>query len=229
MAELLDVKDLKKNFRHGEKELKILKSVSIKVQEGEMLGVVGASGAGKSTLLHLVGGLDSPTGGSIFFKGDDITKFNSNQLAAYRAQEIGFVFQFHHLLPAFNAVENVMIPALIQRESRDKAIKLSKDALELVGLKDRMTHKPGQLSGGEQQRVAIARAIVMEPSLLLADEPTGNLDSKTSGKINDLLFKLNRKLDMTMLVVTHNIKLASLFARKVTMADGEIRGDESRD
>jgi lipoprotein-releasing system ATP-binding protein len=223
---LLSVKKLTKNFEHGGKKLKILKSLDLKITQGETLAIVGASGAGKSTLLHLLGGLDIPSTGNIFFKDKDITKFNSNQLAKYRSEEIGFVFQFHHLLPAFTALENVMIPGLIRRISKIKAKAMAKEALKIVGLNHRLTHRPGQLSGGEQQRVAIARAIVMKPSILLADEPTGNLDSSTGEKINDLLFKLNEKLGMTMLIVTHNTKLADDYGRKLTMTDGVITGDE---
>jgi lipoprotein-releasing system ATP-binding protein len=223
---LLEVKKLVKVFNHGGKNLEIVKSIDFKMDEGEMLAVVGASGAGKSTLLHLFGGIDLPTSGQILFKGEDITKFDSKRLARYRSNEIGFVFQFHHLLPAFTALENVMIPGLIRRTSMRKAKNKAKKALEIVGLEHRLTHKPGQLSGGEQQRVAIARAVVMNPSLLLADEPTGNLDSNTGAKINDLLFNLNSEFGTTMLIVTHNNQMASLYKRKVTMADGVITGDE---
>ncbi len=226
MTELLRVEKLVKNFDHGGKTLEIVKGIDFSMEAGEMLAVVGASGAGKSTLLHLFGGLDTPTSGAIVFNGEDITRYNSRQLARYRSEEIGFVFQFHHLLPAFTAVENVMIPGLIRRLSRKEARKKAEEALKIVGLGHRLTHKPGQLSGGEQQRVAIARAVVMGPSLLLADEPTGNLDSNTGAKINDLLLDLNRELGMTMLVVTHNNQMASLFPRTVVMADGVIIGDE---
>ncbi len=225
--ELLHVENLVKNFDHGGKTLEILKSMDLTIMSGEMLAVVGASGAGKSTLLHLLGGLDSPTSGTIIFKGEDITRYGSSELARYRSMEIGFVFQFHHLLPAFTALENVMIPGLIRRLSKSKAQAKAEKALDIVGLTHRLSHRPGQLSGGEQQRVAIARAVVMGPSLLLADEPTGNLDSNTGSRINDLLLDLNRELGMTMLVVTHNNEMATLFPRKVTMADGVITGDES--
>ncbi|MBU1239315.1 ABC transporter ATP-binding protein [Myxococcota bacterium] len=224
--ELLNVEKLVKNFNHGGKNLEILKAIDLTILSGEMLAVVGASGAGKSTLLHLFGGLDSPTSGKIVFKGEDITRYTSKELARYRSQEIGFVFQFHHLLPAFTAMENVMIPGLIRRLSMRQARQKAEKALEIVGLSHRLSHRPGQLSGGEQQRVAIARAVVMGPSLLLADEPTGNLDSNTGSRINDLLLNLNRELGMTILVVTHNNEMAALFPRKVTMADGVITGDE---
>lgn len=226
---LLAVKKLVKNFNHGEKTLQILKSVDLEILHGESVAVLGASGAGKSTLLHLLGGLDKPTSGTIFFKESDITKYNSKELAAYRAEKIGFVFQFHHLLQAFTALENVMIPCLIRKISRQKSSEKANRALELVGLSHRKTHRPGQLSGGEQQRVAIARAIVMEPSIIFADEPTGNLDSTTGQKINDLLFDLNAKLGTTLFVVTHNIQMAANFSRQITLADGVITGDVHRE
>ncbi|MBN2725330.1 MAG: ABC transporter ATP-binding protein [Deltaproteobacteria bacterium] len=226
---LLGVKKLVKSFDHGGKTLRILNSVDLDILHGESIAVLGASGAGKSTLLHLLGGLDTPSGGNIFFEGSDIAKYSSKELAAYRAEKIGFVFQFHHLLQAFTAVENVMIPCLIRKMDREKARSKAKKALDVVGLDHRLTHRPGQLSGGEQQRVAIARAIVMEPSILLADEPTGNLDSNTGQKINELLFDLNGKLGMTLFVVTHNTQMASLFSRQVTLADGVVTGDDRRE
>jgi len=225
---LLELQDVTKEFIHGEDTLQILKSLRLTVEAGERVAIVGASGAGKSTLLHLLGGLDTPTTGSIQFEGRDLAKLTSNQLAEYRARKVGFVFQFHHLLPAFTALENVMIPALIQRVTIFEARRKSKEALERVGLSHRITHRPGQLSGGEQQRVAIARAIVMEPRLLLADEPTGNLDSITGMAVHDLLLKLNSDLNMTMIVVTHNHDLAAMFSREVTMADGQIKEDKLR-
>ncbi len=226
---LLELQDVTKEFVHGEDTLQILKSLQLTVEAGERVAIVGASGAGKSTLLHLLGGLDTPTTGSIRFEGRDLAKLTSNALAEYRARKVGFVFQFHHLLPAFTALENVMIPALIQRVTILEARRKSREALERVGLSHRITHRPGQLSGGEQQRVAIARAIVMEPRLLLADEPTGNLDSITGMAVHDLLLKLNSDLNMTMIVVTHNHDLAAMFSREVTMADGQIKEDKRRD
>ncbi len=226
---LLDLHDVTKEFIHGEDTLLILKSISLQVAAGERVAIVGASGAGKSTLLHLLGGLDTPTSGSILFEGRDLGKLSSNALAEYRARKVGFVFQFHHLLPAFTALENVMIPALIQRVSVPEARRRSREALDRVGLSHRITHRPGQLSGGEQQRVAIARAIVMEPRLLLADEPTGNLDSGTGLAVHNLLLQLNSDLNMTMIVVTHNHDLAAMFSREVTMADGQIKEDKRRD
>ncbi len=222
---LLVLEKVTKDFVHGERTLNILKSIDMEVDAGEMVVIVGASGAGKSTLLHLLGGLDTPTSGSIHFSGRDLARFSSNQLADFRSREVGFVFQFHHLLPAFTAVENVLIPALIQRISMKNAVGLARDALERVGLSHRLTHRPGQLSGGEQQRVAIARAIVMKPRLLLADEPTGNLDSATGRNIHQLLLELNADLKMTMIVVTHNPELATMFSREIIMADGKITGD----
>lgn len=222
---MLELVEVTKDFIHGEKTLRILKSISLKFEKGERVAIVGASGAGKSTLLHLMGGLDVPTSGVIRFAGEDIGRFSSAKLADYRARKVGFVFQFHHLLPAFTALENVMIPALIQRVTMSQARRRAQEALERVQLAHRMTHRPGQLSGGEQQRVAIARAIVMEPQLLLADEPTGNLDSVTGRSVHELLMRLNAELNITLVVVTHSLELAATFSREVTMADGQIHAD----
>ncbi len=226
---MLELVEVSKDFVHGEKTLRILKSISLTFEKGERVAVVGASGAGKSTLMHLMGGLDVPTSGIIRFEGEDIGRFSSARLAEYRARKVGFVFQFHHLLPAFTALENVMIPALIQRVPVPQARRRAQEALERVQLTHRMTHRPGQLSGGEQQRVAIARAIVMEPQLLLADEPTGNLDSVTGRSVHELMMQLNAELGMTLVVVTHNPELAATFSREVTMADGRIQSDRVKE
>ena len=221
-APLLQVLGLTKNFMHGERMLPVLRGINLTLYTGEMLSVVGRSGAGKSTLLHILGTIDLPTSGRILFLGKDLGKMSSAQLAAFRNQSIGFVFQFHHLLPDFTALENVAMPALILRCPRAEAEERSMEILRRVGLDDRVSHRPGELSGGEQQRVALARALVMQPKLLLADEPTGNLDSKTSDAIHDLFFELNEQYSTTMLIVTHNNELAARLPRKLNMMDGVI-------
>lgn len=193
-----------------------------------MVTIIGASGAGKSTFLHCLGTLDLPTRGAIRFGGMDVTSLSPVELAAFRNRTIGFVFQFHHLLPDFSALENVMMPALIARTSRREAATRATEMLTAVGMDHRLDHRPGELSGGEQQRVAIARALVMNPKMLLADEPTGNLDTHTSREVHDLLFRLNAERDLTVLIVTHNMELAAQMPRCVRMADGRVSsaGDE---
>ncbi|MDY0000788.1 MAG: ABC transporter ATP-binding protein [Polyangia bacterium] len=219
---LLEVKDLSKDFLHGGRVIPVLQGITMVVRQGEMLSVEGASGVGKSTLLHVLGTLDLPTAGTIRFDGQDITRFSPAALDEFRGQRIGFVFQFHHLLPEFTALENVMMPALIQRVPRRDARHRAAALLERVGLSHRLTHRPGQLSGGEQQRVALARSLVMRPRLLLADEPTGNLDTKTSEEMHALFFEFNREFGTTMLVVTHNPDLASSMPRRIRMIDGRL-------
>jgi lipoprotein-releasing system ATP-binding protein len=187
-----------------------------------MVAVEGPSGAGKSTLLHILGALDRPSSGSLRIDGQDILCLGPDELAAFRNQVIGFVFQFHHLLPEFTALENTMMPALIQRTPRAKARQVAEEMLEQVGLKARMEHRPVELSGGEQQRVALARALILKPRLLLADEPTGNLDEETGEGIHDLLFDLNKQLGMTTLVVTHNPRLAARLDRRLGLRDGRV-------
>jgi lipoprotein-releasing system ATP-binding protein len=211
-----------KTFVHGGRELPILRGIDLVLEPGEMVAVVGASGVGKSTLLHILGTLDLPTRGTIHFDGEDVTRLTPSALAAFRNRSIGFVFQFHHLLPEFTALENVMMPALIQRVARDRAESQAREILGRVGLAARVTHRPGELSGGEQQRVALARALILAPKLLLADEPTGNLDTHTGGEIHELFFELNRERGMTMLIVTHNPDLAGRLPRRVHMVDGRI-------
>jgi lipoprotein-releasing system ATP-binding protein len=219
---LLSVQDLHKTFVHGTRQLHILRGINLEMTRGEMVSVVGMSGAGKSTLLHVLGALDRPTKGRILFEGRDVTRINATQLAAFRNSAIGFVFQFHHLLPEFTALENVMMPCLIQRLPRREAIRRSEELLTAVGLKDRLNHRPGELSGGEQQRVALARALVLRPKLLLADEPTGNLDSHTSSAIHELFFSLNQSFQTAMMVVTHNPDLARSMPRQIRMVDGRL-------
>ncbi len=225
---LLVAEGLFKRFEHEGSRVEVLRGVDLRIDAGEMVCVVGPSGAGKSTLLHILGTLDLPTAGSVRYEGQDVTRFSSRRLAAFRNRTLGFVFQFHHLLPEFSALENVMMPGLVRglprRRVRERALAL----LEEVGLSHRLSHRPGELSGGEQQRVSLARALVMEPKLLLADEPTGNLDSATSEAIHDLLFRLNAERGTTLLLVTHDRDLAVRMPRLVHMRDGRIERDERR-
>jgi lipoprotein-releasing system ATP-binding protein len=216
----IEVKKLGKSYLHGGKALPILWDIDLALDPGDMVAVVGASGVGKSTFLQLLGTLDLPTSGSIRFDGEELTTMSASRLAEFRNRRIGFVFQFHHLLPEFTALENVMMPALIQRIATERARRLARDILGRVGLAHRLTHRPGELSGGEQQRVALARAMVLEPSLLLADEPTGNLDRSTGEAIHQLFLDLNRERGSTLLVVTHNPDLAALMPRRLRMIDG---------
>ena len=230
---LLEVKGLCKSFEHGGRRLDVLREIDLTLNEGEMLAVVGRSGAGKSTLLHVLGTIDLPSEGSIHFRGKDLLAMSNGQLAEFRNRSIGFIFQFHHLLPEFDALENVMMPALIGRNPQQRARQMAEGILEQVGLADRMAHRPGELSGGEQQRVALARALVLEPKLLLADEPTGNLDPRTGEEIHDLLMKLNEEHSVTLILVTHNVSLADRMTRRLRLtegrmterADGEVVGD----
>ena len=208
--------------------LDVLKGIDLAIDEGEVLAVVGASGAGKSTFLHCVGTLDIPTSGSIQVAGEELTTMSGARLAELRNRSIGFVFQFHHLLPEFHALENVMMPGLIQGRSKREMEPLARALLDEVGLKDRALHRPGELSGGEQQRVALARALVLAPKLILADEPTGNLDSKTSAQIHDLFFMMNQQRGTTNIVVTHNPALAASMPRVITLKDGRVETDERR-
>jgi lipoprotein-releasing system ATP-binding protein len=219
----LDISGLKKSFDFEDRRIDVLRGINLHVEPREMVAVVGASGAGKSTFLHVLGTLDAPSAGSIIIDGQETTKLDPQQLAAFRNRTIGFVFQFHHLLPEFTAVENVAMPALIAGLSRPAAEKRSADLLARVELSHRLRHRPGELSGGEQQRVALARALVMEPKLLLADEPTGNLDRRTGAKIHELLLDLNRERGMTLLVVTHNDDLADRLPRQLRMVEGTLQ------
>ena len=222
MNNFLKIQGLYKSFQSGTEKLRILIDLSLRLKEGEMLAVTGASGSGKSTFLHLVGGMDRADAGEIILAGQKVTRLEGQQLAQFRNSKIGFIFQFHHLLPEFSALENVMFPLLLRRipfaESRTRAHAL----LDEVGLADRSHHKPGQLSGGEQQRVAVARALVGKPSLLLGDEPTGNLDEHTAESIYELLLDIQRRHHLTSIIVTHNPKLAALCSLEKRLEEGKL-------
>lgn len=217
---ILSAKDIHKVYRTGKKDVHALDGVSIEIHRGDAAAIVGPSGAGKSTLLHILGGLDKPTKGHVMFDGIDLYRLSDKERADIRNKKIGFVFQFYYLLPEFTALENVMLPALI-RSSRTQSKEKAHEILKLVGLKDRSGHRPGELSGGESQRVAIARALVNEPEVLLCDEPTGNLDSKTSESIYELLFKINSDRKTSLVIVTHDEKLASKVAKTIRIKDGK--------
>lgn len=222
MSNLLEVRGVHKSFGSGESRVDVLNGIDLTIAEGETIALVGASGAGKSTLLHIMGTLDEPTSGKVLFKGEDVFQLNDASLASFRNNSIGFVFQFHHLLPEFSALENTMMPALIHGMLRDEARKLAEGLLRDVGLGHRLAHKPGELSGGEQQRVAIARALVLSPPILLADEPTGNLDTKTSEEVHTLLTAIQEKRGITLVIVTHNESLAGRMSKTVRLLDGRI-------
>jgi lipoprotein-releasing system ATP-binding protein len=220
MSSLLSVRDLHKSFVEGGEEIHILRGINLELEEGERLAVVGESGVGKSTLLHLLGTLDRPTKGSILYRGSEMPMDDQDALSRFRNREIGFVFQFHYLLPDFTALENVMLPALIQGVSRPEAQSAAENLLELVGLKDRKSHRPGKLSGGEQQRVAVARSVVLRPKLVLADEPTGSLDHRIGEEVQELLFRLNQDHAVALVVATHNREFAEKIGRRVELKDG---------
>ncbi len=219
---LLAVRGLHKHYRLEGRDIHVLRGVSFELERGELVSLAGKSGVGKSTLLHVVGTLDEPTSGQVFYEGLDVFALRERELAAFRNRSLGFVFQFHHLLPEFTALENAMMPALIAGLARKEAARRAREMLERVGLAERLDHRPGELSGGEQQRVAIARALVMRPALVLADEPTGNLDGQTSDGIHALILELNRELGVTFLVATHNFSLALLMQRHLLLDDGVV-------
>ncbi len=222
IMELIRAAGLRKTYGGSGKTVEVLKGIDLSIAKGETIAVVGASGAGKSTLLNILGALDRPTSGEVSFKGEPVFGYDDSRLAAFRNRHMGFVFQFHHLLPEFTALENVMLPALIGggglNAARERATKL----LSEVGLGARLDHKPGELSGGEQQRAAIVRALMQSPEVILADEPTGNLDTRTGEEVFSLLFDLNRSMGTAMVIVTHNEGLASRLGRRLKMVDGRI-------
>jgi len=226
---LVLIENLKKSFQHMGRTLEVLRGIDLNIYPGQILAIVGQSGAGKSTLLHCVGTLDLPTSGRIRLGKEELTTMSNSRLAAVRNRDVGFVFQFHHLLPEFTALENVMIPGMIQGRPKKEMEKRATALLDEVGLSHRATHRPGELSGGEQQRVAVARALALDPKLLLADEPTGNLDSATSDAVHDLFFQINREHGTTIVVVTHNPAFAERMPRVVRMRDGLVESDEHRE
>ncbi len=223
------VRNLSKVYMHGGVALPVLTDVNVELAAGDMVAVVGASGVGKSTLLQILGTLDLPSAGTITFNNEELTRMSPSRLAEFRNRRIGFVFQFHHLLPEFSALENVMMPGLIQGMPLTRARSDARDILGRVGLGHRLTHRPSELSGGEQQRVALARALVLKPALLLADEPTGNLDRATGEAIHQLFLELNQEFGSTLLVVTHNPELANLMPRRMRMVDGGRLVEEQED
>jgi lipoprotein-releasing system ATP-binding protein len=222
MSNLLEVRGLCKGYRSGSERIEVLADLSFDLQEGEMLAVTGVSGSGKSTLLHLLGGMDRPDQGSILIQGTEIGTLGPQELSGFRNRTVGFVFQFHHLLPEFTALENVMMPLLLRGMPPASARERAQAALTDVRVGERIQHRPGELSGGEQQRVAFARALVGQPKLLLADEPTGNLDVHTGGAISDLLRVLHQRHGLTSVIVTHNEKLAEICSRRCRLENGKL-------
>lgn len=222
---LVVIENITKTFQHMGQALDVLKGIDLTIEQGQILAIVGPSGAGKSTLLHCIGTLDLPTTGRIRFGGEELTTMRPSRLAAVRNRDVGFVFQFHHLLPEFTALENIMLPGLIAGRSRKEMERRASSLLEEVGLLQRATHRPGELSGGEQQRVAVARALALGPRMVLADEPTGNLDSHTSDSIHELFFEINRTHNTTIVVVTHNPAFANSMPRVVHLLDGRVDRD----
>ena len=219
---MIKISNLHKTFIKDGNKIHVLRGLNLDIPRGESLAVLGASGAGKSTLLHILGTLDHPTSGNITFGGVNVFAWNEEKISAFRNQKIGFVFQFHNLLPEFSSLENVMMPALINGMSAKEAEKLATSLLEEMDLSDRGTHKPGELSGGEQQRVAVARALIMNPDIILADEPTGNLDTETGKKVEDILISMNKMRQITLIVVTHNKALAERRSGSIGLKDGQI-------
>ena len=222
MGELLRCTNLSKEYSDAENTVKVLKNVNFVINTAEQVAIVGSSGSGKSTLLHLLGALDKPTSGEVSFQQQDIFSFNSNQQANFRNQSLGFVYQFHHLLPEFSALENVAMPLMIANKPLKLANEMALSMLDKVGLSHRYSHKPAKLSGGERQRVAIARALVTQPKLILADEPTGNLDQKTGESIYQLLSDLRKQMQTSFVVVTHDTQLAKRVDRSLNLIDGQL-------
>jgi len=227
---LVRIRNLVKSYWHETLEIPVLRGVSLDIYPGERISIIGPSGSGKSTFLHVLGTIDLPSAGTVEYQGRNIFSLSAADLAAFRNSTIGFVFQFHHLLPEFTALENVMMPAMIQRMPQERAEARALEILEVVGLAHRVQHRPGELSGGEQQRVAIARALVLNPKLLLADEPTGNLDEKNAEGIHEIIDEMNRRTGLTVVLVTHSSQLSKRMSRRLLMSEGELveaNGDAS--
>lgn len=222
MSNVIAANNISKVFTDGENKITVLKNITLNVAAGEMLAIVGASGSGKSTLLHILGGLDKPSEGEILINNTAIQRLNASKLGQLRNQALGFVYQFHHLLPEFTALENVAMPLLIAGEASSIATDKAAEILTKVGLVERLTHRPAKLSGGERQRAAIARALITQPACVLADEPTGNLDSKTAQAVFELLLELNQSLQASFVIVTHDLQLSQRMQRQVTLVDGEL-------
>ncbi len=225
---ILELHDVKKTFYKGNTEIEVLKGVNLTLKKGERLAITGASGVGKTTLLHIIGGIEKPTSGRVMIDGVDITQMSEDELSEIRGKKTAFVFQFYHLLPDFTVFENLIIPGLIRRFPMSFCVKRAKELLEEVGLSHRMNHFPSELSGGEQQRAAIARALFFEPSILLADEPTGNLDPQTAKKVFELLINVAKEKGISILLATHNLWLAEKIGRFVQMIDGRLNFPEER-
>jgi len=222
MKPILQIENIYKSFENNGQMIQVLKGINLQVLPGESLAITGPSGAGKSTLLNIMGTLELPSKGKVLFNDSDVYQMDEMGLSKIRNREIGFIFQFHHLLPEFNAEENAMIPALISRYSERKSAEMASAILSQMGLKDRLRHRVGELSGGEQQRVAIARALIMGPKLLLADEPTGNLDKVTGDEITELLLSLNKSQDLALVIATHNLELALKMSKQLQLVDGRF-------
>jgi lipoprotein-releasing system ATP-binding protein len=225
---LIALRNLTKEYVDGPRVVRVLTGLDLEIAAGERVAIVGESGVGKSTLLHILGTLDRPTSGEVWFDGEELATKSDHELAHFRNREVGFIFQFHHLLPDFSALENVMMPALIAGTGREAARRRAGDLLGRVGLAERVDHRPGELSGGEQQRVAVARALIQEPRVVLADEPTGNLDPATAEGVQDLLIELNAERRLTLVVVTHSTTLASAMDRTLRLAGGRIVNEAAR-
>jgi len=215
---MISVQHIEKSFG----KLKVLKDISLEIEKNEIITIIGASGAGKTTLLHIIGTLEKPDSGKVLFEGKDVFSSRDAQKSAFRNKEIGFVFQFHHLLPEFNAIENIMLPALIGGENRKTAESRALELMNYLNITERKSHKPSQMSGGEQQRVAVARALINNPKVLLADEPTGNLDSKNAAELHQLLLKVRQDLNQTIVIITHNPELSAMGDRTLEMKDGSF-------
>lgn len=222
--EILKVENLSKIYGKGNNRVDALKNVSFEIERGEFVAIVGASGSGKSTLLHMIGGLDKPTSGKVYIDGEDIYKLKEESLAIFRRRNVGFVFQFFNLVPVLNVEENISLPALLDKDNIDKTY--LEEVVEILGLKERKTHLPSELSGGQQQRVSIGRALINKPSIILADEPTGNLDSKNSKEVIELLKYSSKKYNQTLIIITHDMNIAEQADRVINIADGEVKSDE---